>query len=202
MQESILVTGAAGFIGYHVARRLAAQGRAIVGVDNLDPYYDVALKRARLAELAAFPSFRFEQLDLTDRDRTAALFAAQRAPVVIHLAAQPGVRHSLDHPYAYVDANLAGFLNVLEGCRHNGCGNFIYASSSSVYGSHARVPFRATDNVDHPVSLYGATKKANELMAHAYAHLFAFRRRACASSRSMVRGAGPIWRCGYSRTRS
>jgi UDP-glucuronate 4-epimerase len=173
MQDPILVTGAAGFIGYHVARRLAEQGRAVVGVDNLDPYYDPALKRARLAELAKSPSFRFEQVDLADRDRTAALFAAHRAPVVIHLAAQPGVRHSLDHPYAYADANLAGFLNVLEGCRHNGCGNFIYASSSSVYGSHTRVPFRATDNVDHPVSLYGATKKANELMAHAYAHLFA-----------------------------
>jgi UDP-glucuronate 4-epimerase len=173
MYDPILVTGAAGFIGYHVARRLAAQGRAVVGLDNLDPYYDPALKRARLAELAAFPSFRFEQLDIADRARVAALFAAQRFPVVIHLAAQAGVRHSLDHPHAYADANLTGFLNVLEGCRHNGCRHLVYASSSSVYGGNTRVPFRVTDNVDHPVSLYGATKKANELMAHAYAHLFA-----------------------------
>jgi UDP-glucuronate 4-epimerase len=172
MRDSILVTGAAGFVGYHVARRLAEQGRAVVGVDNLDPYYDPKLKQARLAALAALPAFRFEQVDLSDRDRTAALFA-QRFPIVVHLAGQAGVRHSLDHPHAYADANLAGFLNVLEGCRHNGCRHLVYASSSSVYGANTRVPFRATDNADHPVSLYGATKKANELMAHAYAHLFA-----------------------------
>jgi UDP-glucuronate 4-epimerase len=173
MPDSILVTGAAGFIGYHVARRLAEQGRAVVGLDNLDAYYDPRLKRARLAELAAFPSFRFEQLDLADRDRVAALFTAQRFPVVIHLAGQAGVRHSLDQPHAYAEANLSGFLNVLEGCRHGGCRHLVYASSSSVYGGNTRVPFRASDTVDHPVSLYGATKKANELMAHAYAHLFA-----------------------------
>jgi UDP-glucuronate 4-epimerase len=172
MQDQVLVTGAAGFIGYHVARRLAEQGRAVVGVDNFDPYYDPKLKQARLAELATCPSFRFAQIDLADRDRTAALFA-ERFPIVVHLAAQPGVRHSLDHPHAYADANLSGFLNVLEGCRHNGCRHLVYASSSSVYGANTRVPFRATDNADHPVSLYGATKKANELMAHAYAHLFA-----------------------------
>ncbi len=169
----ILVTGAAGFIGYHVARRLAEQGRAVVGLDNLNAYYNPALKQARLTELATFPSFRFERADLADRDRMAALFAAHRFPVVIHLAAQAGVRHSLTEPHAYADANLTGFLNVLEGCRHHGCGNLIYASSSSVYGGNTRVPFRTSDNVDHPVSLYGATKKANELMAHAYAHLFA-----------------------------
>jgi UDP-glucuronate 4-epimerase len=173
MPDSILVTGAAGFIGYHVARRLAEQGRAVVGLDNLDAYYDPKLKRARLAELAACPSFRFEQIDLSERDRLAALFAAHRFPIVIHLAAQAGVRHSLDHPHAYADANLSGFLNVLEGCRHGGCRHLVYASSSSVYGGNTRVPFSTADNADHPVSLYGATKKANELMAHAYAHLFA-----------------------------
>jgi UDP-glucuronate 4-epimerase len=173
MADAILVTGAAGFIGYHVARRLASQGRAVVGTDNLNAYYDPKLKHARLAELAAFPAFRFEQLDIADRDRMAALFKAHRFPVVIHLAAQAGVRHSLAEPHAYADANLTGFLNVLEGCRHGGCGHLIYASSSSVYGGNTRVPFRTADNVDHPVSLYGATKKANELMAHAYAHLFA-----------------------------
>jgi UDP-glucuronate 4-epimerase len=173
MPDSILVTGAAGFIGYHVARRLAEQGRAVVGLDNLDAYYDPRLKRARLAELAALPAFRFEHLDIADRDRLAALFVAQRFSVVIHLAAQAGVRHSIDHPHAYADANLAGFLNVLEGCRHGGCRNLVYASSSSVYGGNTRVPFRSADPADHPVSLYGATKKANELMAHAYAHLFA-----------------------------
>ena len=173
MQDSILVTGAAGFIGYHVARRLAGQGRRVVGLDNLNAYYDPKLKHARLAELAAFPSFRFEQLDLADRDRMAALFAEHRFPLVVHLAAQAGVRYSLIEPHAYVDSNLAGFLNVLEGCRHGGCRHLLYASSSSVYGGNTRVPFRTTDNVDHPVSFYGATKKANELMAHAYAHLFA-----------------------------
>jgi UDP-glucuronate 4-epimerase len=173
MPDSILVTGAAGFIGYHVARRLAEQGRAVVGLDNLDAYYDPKLKQARLAELAKVSSFRFEQLDLADRARVAALFAAHRFPIVIHLAAQAGVRHSLDAPHAYADANLAGFLNVLEGCRHHGCRHLIYASSSSVYGGNTRMPFRTADCVDHPVSLYGATKRANELMAHAYAHLFA-----------------------------
>lgn len=173
MPDSILVTGAAGFIGYHVARRLAEQGRAVVGIDNLDAYYDPKLKHARLAELAKFPSFRFEQIDLADRERLAALFAARRFPAVVHLAAQAGVRHSLDHPHAYADANLAGFLNVLEGCRHGGCRHLVYASTSSVYGGNTRVPFRTSSPADHPLSLYGATKKANELMAHAYAHLFA-----------------------------
>jgi len=173
MPDSILVTGAAGFIGYHVARRLASQGRAVVGLDNLDPYYDPTLKRARLAELARLSAFRFEQIDLADRDRVAALFKAHRFPIVIHLAAQAGVRHSLEQPHAYADANLTGFLNVLEGCRHDGCRHLIYASTSSVYGGNTRLPFRTADNADHPLSLYGATKKANELMAHAYAHLFA-----------------------------
>jgi UDP-glucuronate 4-epimerase len=170
-QTPVLVTGAAGFIGFHVARRLLQDGRAVVGVDNLSPYYDPRLKQARLAELAPFPAFRFEKLDLADRDASAALFAAGYGEVV-HLAAQPGVRHSLVDPHAYVDANLTGFLNVLEGCRRNGCGHLVYASSSSVYGANTKVPFSTADNVDHPVSLYGATKKANELMAHAYAHIY------------------------------
>jgi UDP-glucuronate 4-epimerase len=172
-QHPVLVTGAAGFIGFHVARRLAEQGRAVIGVDNLNAYYDPKLKQARLDELAGFSNFRFERIDLADRARVAELFAAHRFPVVLHLAAQPGVRYSLIDPYAYADANLVGFLNVLEGCRQHGCGHLVYASSSSVYGANTSLPFRVGDNVDHPVSLYGATKKANELMAHAYAHLFA-----------------------------
>ena len=171
--EPILVTGAAGFIGFHIARRLCEDGGTVVGVDNLNAYYDPKLKQARLRQLAPFPRFRFEKLDLADRAGAAALFAAHRFPAVVHLAAQPGVRHSLVDPYAYTDANLTGFLNVLEGCRHNGCRHLVYASSSSVYGGNTRLPFRVGDNVDHPLNLYGATKKANELMAHAYAHLFA-----------------------------
>jgi UDP-glucuronate 4-epimerase len=171
--DPILVTGAAGFIGFHVARRLAEQGRAVVGLDNLNAYYDPKLKQARLDRLATFPRFRFEKLDLADRAGMAKLFAAHRFPAVVHLAAQAGVRHSLVDPHAYADANLTGFLNVLEGCRQSGSGHLLYASSSSVYGANTRMPFRTTDNVDHPLSLYGATKKANELMAHAYAHLFA-----------------------------
>jgi UDP-glucuronate 4-epimerase len=170
--DPVLVTGAAGFIGYHVARRLLEQGRAVVGLDNLNAYYDPALKQARLAQLAAFPSFRFERCDLADRARMAALFSAHCFPYVVHLAAQAGVRHSLVDPHAYADSNLVGFLNVLEGCRQTGCLHLLYASSSSVYGSNTKVPFNTSDNVDHPLSLYGATKKANELMAHAYAHLF------------------------------
>jgi UDP-glucuronate 4-epimerase len=171
--DPILVTGAAGFIGYHVARRLCEEGRVVVGLDNLNAYYDPKLKQARLGQLAPFARFRFEKLDLADRADVSALFAAHRFPAVVHLAAQPGVRHSLVDPYAYADANLTGFLNLLEGCRHNGCRHLVYASSSSVYGGNTRLPFRVGDNVDHPLSLYGATKKANELMAHAYAHLFA-----------------------------
>jgi UDP-glucuronate 4-epimerase len=171
--ESILVTGAAGFIGFHVAARLLAAGRSVVGVDNLSPYYDPALKTARLAQLAQFPEFRFLKLDIADRDAVARLFAEGRFSRVVNLAAQAGVRHSLLDPNSYVDTNLVGFVNVLEGCRHNGCGHLVYASSSSVYGANTAMPFSTAQNVDHPLSLYGATKKANELMAHAYAHLFA-----------------------------
>src|SRR5450631_341721 len=168
----VLVTGAAGFIGFHVARRLVEAGRDVIGVDNLSPYYDPKLKQARLQELAGAKNFEFVRLDLADRAATAALFAEHRFPFVIHLAAQAGVRHSLVDPHAYASANLDGFLNILEGCRHQGCRHLVYASSSSVYGANTRMPFRTSDNVDHPLSLYGASKKANELMAHSYSHLF------------------------------
>jgi len=170
--EPILVTGAAGFIGYHVATALLKEGRVVIGVDNLTPYYDVKLKEARLAELAKHNGFTFIKHDLAERQATADLFAHYKFPHVVHLAAQAGVRHSLIDPHAYVDSNLIGFVNVLEGCRHNGCRHLLYASSSSVYGSNTHMPFSVHDNVDHPLSLYGASKKANELMAHSYSHLF------------------------------
>ncbi len=168
----VLVTGAAGFIGMHVCERLLARGDEVVGVDNLNDYYDVALKEARLARLTTDPRFRFARLDIADRAGIAALFAADRPQQVINLAAQAGVRYSLQNPNAYVDSNVVGFVNILEGCRHNGVGHFVYASSSSIYGGNERMPFSEHDNVDHPVSLYAATKKANELMAHTYSHLF------------------------------
>ena len=173
MKEPVLVTGAAGFIGMHVAHRLLVQGHDVVGVDNLNTYYDPHLKQARIKNLEAFSKFKFERIDIAERQSITQLFAAHRFPAVVHLAAQAGVRHSLADPHAYVDANITGFLNVLEGCRHAECRHLVYASSSSVYGANSRVPFRVSDNVDHPLSLYGATKRANELMAHAYAHLFA-----------------------------
>jgi UDP-glucuronate 4-epimerase len=170
--KSVLVTGAAGFIGYHVARRLLVDGGTVIGVDNLNAYYDPALKKARLAELANHGRFAFAQCDLADRNTIAELFAAHRFTHVVHLAAQAGVRYSLIDPHAYADANLVGFLNVLEGCRLVGCEHLLYASSSSVYGANTRMPLKTTDNTDHPLSLYGATKKANEAMAHSYASLF------------------------------
>jgi len=170
--QTILVTGAAGFIGFHVTRELLAQGRDVVGLDSLNNYYDPALKQARLNILRGHPRFSFVQIDLADRTAMAALFARHRFPVVIHLAAQAGVRHSIDHPHAYAEANLEGFANVLEGCRHNQCGHLLYASSSSVYGANAKVPFSVGDRTDHPVSFYAATKKANELMAYSYSHLY------------------------------
>ena len=170
--DPILVTGAAGFIGFHVARRLLSDGRPVVGLDNMNAYYDPKLKEARLAELAKLSGFQFAKCDLADRAGMEKLFAGHRFPYVVHLAAQAGVRHSLTDPHAYVDANLVGFTNILEGCRHHGCKHLLYASSSSVYGANTRMPFSVHDNVDHPLSLYGASKKANELMSHAYAHLF------------------------------
>lgn len=168
----VLVTGAAGFVGFHVARRLLADGRSVIGLDNLNSYYDPALKDARRAELSKAAAFRFVKLDVADREGVSALFAEHRFAHVIHLAAQAGVRHSLIDPFAYIDSNVQGFINVLEGCRHHGCRHLLYASSSSVYGANTRAPFRTSDNVDHPLSLYGATKKASELMAHAYSHLY------------------------------
>lgn len=170
--EPILVTGAAGFIGFHVAKRLLDNGRTVIGIDNLNAYYDLKLKEARRDELKKLGKFQFVQLNLADRDRVAALFAEHRFPYVVHLAAQAGVRYSLVDPFAYVDSNLTGFTTILEGCRHNGCRHLLYASSSSVYGGNTHMPFSVHDNVDHPLSFYGASKKANELMAHAYSHLY------------------------------
>jgi UDP-glucuronate 4-epimerase len=170
--HAILVTGAAGFIGFHVARQLLAEGRNVVGLDSLNSYYDPALKQARLNILREDSRFSFAHADLADRRTTRELFAKHRFPAVIHLAAQAGVRHSIDHPHAYADANLEGFVNVLEGCRHNECRHLVYASSSSVYGANVKLPFSVDDRTDHPVSLYAATKKANELMAYSYSHLY------------------------------
>ncbi|ADW74252.1 MULTISPECIES: NAD-dependent epimerase [Rahnella] len=167
-----LVTGAAGFIGFYVSQRLLAAGHSVIGIDNLNDYYDVNLKLARLAQLENKVGFEFIKLDLADREGMAALFAEQRFERVIHLAAQAGVRYSIENPLAYADANLIGFVNVLEGCRHNKVGHLLYASSSSVYGLNKKQPFSTDDSVDHPVSLYAATKKANELMAHTYSHLY------------------------------
>jgi UDP-glucuronate 4-epimerase len=169
---TILVTGAAGFIGYHVARRLLERGDRVVGLDNLNAYYDVSLKEARLSRLTGDAGFRFVRLDAADRDGMASLFTAEKPNRVVHLAAQAGVRYSLQNPHAYVDSNIVGFVNVLEGCRHGSVEHLVYASSSSVYGGNARLPFSEHDNIDHPVSLYAATKKANELMAHTYSHLY------------------------------
>src|SRR5882757_6273972 len=172
MSDALLVTGAAGFIGFHVVQRLLAAGRKVVGLDIVNNYYDPSLKEARLEILRRDPNFVFEKLDLADRAAVKSLFAQHRFPVVIHLAAQAGVRYSLENPHAYIDANIEGFINVLEGCRHNDCKHLLFASSSSVYGANTKLPFSTQDNVDHPISLYAASKKANELMAHAYSHLY------------------------------
>ncbi|MEZ5561382.1 MAG: NAD-dependent epimerase [Gammaproteobacteria bacterium] len=168
----VLVTGAAGFIGSTTARRLLARGDEVVGLDNLNDYYDVNLKKARLAILQKESNFRFEFLDLADREGMAKLFAASRFDRVVHLGAQAGVRYSIQNPHAYVDSNVVGTLNVLEGCRHNAVEHLVYASTSSVYGANTNMPFSVHQNVDHPLSLYAATKKANELMAHTYASLY------------------------------
>ncbi len=166
-----LVTGAAGFIGFHVSQRLLAAGHQVVGIDNLNDYYDISLKQARLDQLSS-ADFHFVKMDLADTSAMAALFAEHKFDRVIHLAAQAGVRYSLENPHAYAQANLVGHLNVLEGCRHNKVQHLLYASSSSVYGLNRKMPFSTDDSVDHPVSLYAATKKANELMSHTYSHLY------------------------------
>ncbi len=168
----VLVTGAAGFIGFHVSQRLLARGDTVVGIDNLNAYYDVRLKHDRLARLQEHPSFQFRQLDLADQTGMTDLFSGQCPERVVHLAAQAGVRYSLTNPRAYVESNLVGFMNILEGCRQNRVQHLVYASSSSVYGANTEMPFSVHDNVDHPVSLYAASKKANELMAHTYSHLY------------------------------
>jgi UDP-glucuronate 4-epimerase len=168
----ILLTGAAGFIGMTTTLRLLARGDTVVGLDNLNDYYEVSLKHNRLARLTPHPNFRFVKLDVADREGMAKLFADERFDRVIHLAAQAGVRYSLQNPHAYIDSNIVGFMNVLEGCRHSRVQHLVYASSSSVYGGNTKMPFSEHDSVDHPVSMYAATKKANELMAHTYSHLF------------------------------
>ena len=167
-----LITGAAGFIGMNCALRLLDRGDEVIGIDNLNDYYDVSLKQARLARLEPHAKFGFHKIDISDRDAMADLFALHKPDRVIHLAAQAGVRYSLTNPHAYIDANLQGFINVLEGCRHHQIGHLVYASSSSVYGGNETMPFSEHDNIDHPLSLYAATKKANELMAHTYSHLY------------------------------
>jgi UDP-glucuronate 4-epimerase len=167
-----LLTGAAGFIGSHVAITLLERGDEVVGIDNLNDYYDPTLKDARLARLTGRPGFSFHKLDVADRAGMEALFASQRFDKVVHLAAQAGVRYSLENPHAYIDSNIVGFMNILEGCRHHGVQHLTYASSSSVYGANTAMPFSVHQNVDHPLSLYAATKKANELMAHTYSHLY------------------------------
>jgi UDP-glucuronate 4-epimerase len=168
----VLVTGAAGFIGFHTSQRLLARGDTVAGLDNLNDYYNVRLKRDRLERLLPQRNFTFHQIDLSDREATGRLFADDQFEIVIHLAAQAGVRYSLENPHAYVASNLVGFVNVLEGCRHGGVKHLVYASSSSVYGANKKMPFAVHDPVDHPVSLYAATKKSNELMAHVYSHLY------------------------------
>ena len=168
----VLVTGAAGFIGMHCIERLLARGDHVVGIDNLNDYYDVALKDSRLSRIADHAAFRFHRVSIEDKEAMAGIFAEEKPDRVIHLAAQAGVRYSLENPHAYIDANLQGFMNILEGCRHNDVAHLAYASSSSVYGGNAQMPFSEHHSVDHPVSLYAATKKANELMAHTYSHLY------------------------------
>lgn len=170
--QKILVTGAAGFIGHGLCQRLLAEGREVVGLDNLNDYYDPQLKKDRLARLQSAALFRHANFDMADREQVASLFSAEGFDAVVNLAAQAGVRYSLINPHSYVDTNLVGFVNILEGCRHTGVKHLVYASSSSVYGANTRMPFSVHDNVDHPVSLYAASKKANELMAHTYSHLF------------------------------
>lgn len=170
--DKILVTGAAGFIGMHVCRYLLKKGKEVVGIDNLSPYYDVKLKKDRLRQLAPYAGFVFKKTDIADRGEMNLFFKEESFKYVINLAAQPGVRYSIENPHSYIDSNILGFINILEGCRRSSVRHLVYASSSSVYGLNTKIPFSVRDNADHPVSLYGATKRANELMAHAYSHLY------------------------------
>ncbi len=172
LMAKTLVTGSAGFIGFHLANRLLEQGEEVVGLDNLNEYYDVNLEKARLEQLSSFDNFRFAKLDLVDRTGMESLFATEKFDAVVNLAAQAGVRYSIENPHAYIDSNIIGFMNVLEGCRHTDVKHLVFASSSSVYGANTTMPFSIHHNVDHPISLYAATIKANELMAHSYAHLY------------------------------
>ena len=190
-----LITGAAGFIGMHCALRLLDRGDEVIGIDNLNDYYDVSLKQARLARLSPKQNLTFTRSTSATAMPWLILFASEQPDRVIHLAAQAGVRYSLTNPHAYIDANLQGFMNVLEGCRHHQIGHLVYASSSSVYGGNETMPFSEHDNIDHPLSLYAATKKANELMAHTYSHLYNCRQLDCGFLPFMAHGGGPIWPC-------
>ncbi|MCA6415068.1 MAG: SDR family NAD(P)-dependent oxidoreductase, partial [Cytophagales bacterium] len=172
MNNSILVTGAAGFIGFHLSERLLKDGSQVIGVDSINDYYDVQLKEARLRILKNYPNFIFHRLDISDKSQVDDLFNAARIDYAVNLAAQAGVRHSIEHPYTYLHSNIEGFLNILEGCRNNPVKHLIYASSSSVYGGNQKMPFSTGDNVDHPLALYAASKRSNELMAHAYSNLY------------------------------
>jgi len=192
---AILVTGSAGFIGFHLARKLLEEGLEVVGYDIVNDYYDPSLKEARLKILADFSNFQFYRADLCDFETLAEVFRKNDIAKIIHLAAQAGVRYSLTNPFAYQKSNLEGFLNIIESAKRAGVSNFIYASSSSVYGNNRQLPFSVSDNVDHPISLYAATKKANELIAHTYAHLYKLPCTGMRFLRSMGRMAGRIWRC-------
>ena len=171
--NNVLVTGAAGFIGYHLSKKLLEKGHCVIGLDNLNAYYDIRLKQARLERLHRFEKFSFYKADLSNRDEIKNIFQESDIEIAVNLAAQAGVRYSLENPHAYVDSNLVGFANILECCRYHNIKHLVFASSSSVYGANTKMPFSVHDNIDHPVSFYAATKKSNELMAHAYSHLFA-----------------------------
>ncbi len=201
MTRKILVTGAAGFIGFHLANKLIDQGEQVVGLDSINDYYDVQLKRHRLDQLLGKKNFQFVQMDCADRAAMERLFAEEQFQRVVHLAAQAGVRYSLTNPHAYIDSNVVGFINILEGCRHAGTGHLLYASSSSVYGSNKLQPFSVDHSVDHPISLYAATKKANELMAHTYSHLYDLPTTVYDFLLCMDHGVALIWRSTCSQKR-